>query len=542
MLVMAYQTANDTEGNFETADERQTTESDDFQTGAESMAGDSTDDLTETEDTASHQAGTRRALKPSLAFKPAGDRQSFMSTASDEDELKTPVVAQAHKFRLRNGRQSFARPRVPTDNTPTHFYSEATSQDSPATVTDERSPPAGEQSLFVEMGEFDDTSSFGTPGRVASLASVASTPGVLAYTPSKRATQEEIAMTTPKAAMVDAGTMTELIDQHDGEGDRAKEPAALAAYDTRVQSPLPSGFPLPTTSPNSPIKHIDHSTQYTPQRSLHESPLRNTAFITPPKTVWDEAQSPEAVQAEEFPTAQTPKRFEYSGLVMHNTSPASPEVSRLDTPAQPDQFSFSSILSQTTEPVPTPHRSAFAGIAASNQSDGRPSPSRKGEIAMGAGVLASAAAALGFAKSKDASAPYIAEDETSQTERTLDQSVAEKDLPLKDISGNSVSSKAIQATGVEKSEQQRQNSTSVGHDQGSQTLLTAEQIEEALRPKTTVAIPLAEPMEPTSPLSPTHTGDRFSDTRSRSYARNQANRWHGAGKRYNEASTVQTPF
>ena len=43
----AYHTATETEGAFETADEKHGNESEDFQTGVESLAGDSTDELTE---------------------------------------------------------------------------------------------------------------------------------------------------------------------------------------------------------------------------------------------------------------------------------------------------------------------------------------------------------------------------------------------------------------------------------------------------------------------------------------------------------------
>ena len=523
----AYQTANDTEGNFDTADERQTTESEDFQTGAESLAGDSTDELTETEDTASHRQVVPRGPKPSLTFKPAGDRQSFISTASDEDELRTPVVAQSHKFRLRNGRQSFARQsRVPTDSTSTNLYSEPAAQDSPATVSSDRSPPAAEQSLFAELGDLDDTSNFGTPGR-ASLASVNSTPGVPGYTPSRQVTQQETPKSTPKLAMADSGTMTEpwhteqdAVIRDAPAVERLEEaPSAVAGG---AQSPLPSEFPLPRTVPTSPVKHIDHSTQYTPQRGLHESPIRSTAFITPPKTVWDEAQSPEVVQPEAAAAAQpqTPKRFEYSGLLMHDTTPASPQTPLQHFPQQPMPFTFSAIQSQATEPVQTPAKPAYANVTSSAQANRRPSSSLSAEKLAGTGLLASAAAALGFAKSKDRNDPVVAEDETREAETPIRESLAEEDLPLKDVSGNSAPSKAVLASGVKEAERKERLPVTVSHDQGSQTLVTAEQIDEALRLKTAVPILLPSTVQPvqdiTAPLSPltpmegAHTSDQDS--------------------------------
>ncbi|OAL35600.1 hypothetical protein AYO20_05219 [Fonsecaea nubica] len=516
----AYQTANETENNFETADERHATESEDFQTGAESLAGDSTDDLTETEDTASHgrRTGYARRSRPSLTFKPAGDRQSFISTAStsageEEEALKTPVVTQAHKFRLRNGRQSFARQsRVPTDSTPTNLYSDNLSQDSPATVTSDRSPPAAEQSLFAELGGFDETASFGTPGR-ASLASVASTPGVLIHTPSRQHAQQETPKSAVKQTMVDAATNTEPweperdLPVQAGRTEETLDEVPSPSYE-RAESPLPSDFPLPPTVPASPVKHIDHSTQYTPQRGLQESPIRNTAFITPPKTVWDEAQSADVIQSEVDAGThpRTPTRFEYSGLVMHDTSPVSLEAQPQQEPPQAEPFTFSAIESQTTEPVQTPTKPAASVVTASTQVDDLPDRPRTAERVAGAGLLASAAAALGFSKSKEAPIPTIAEDETREPEQMVKEPLSEEDVPLRDVSGNRGQSLRTLGSEVQKGGQAERPRINPNHDQGSQTLLTAAEIDEALRPRT--AVPIAVPpsaeaaQDITSPLSP----------------------------------------
>ena len=507
----AYQTANDTEGNFETADEKQTTESEDFQTGAESLASDSTDDLTETEDTASQSKTVPRGPRPSLTFKPAGDRRSFISTASDEDDLKTPVVAQTHKFRLRNGRQSFARQRVPTDSTPTDLYSGAISQDSPATVRSDRSPPALEQSLFAELGDLDDNAGFGTPGR-SSLASAASTPGVPGYTPNRQFTPQETSKTALRPATVDSATMTDTWQPE-------QAPAILNAAETkrvedapspvvnRTWSPMPSDFPLPPTVPTSPAKLIDHSTQYTPQRNLQDSPIRNTAFITPPKTVWDEAQSPQAGQTEvsAAPTQQAPRVYHYSGLLMHDTTPASPRGLPQLIPPQQLPFAYSAIQFQATEPIQTPARSAYSSIMTSAQADDRSTPTRAADRVAGSGLLASAAAAMGFRKTRDRSAPVIAEDETSETEKTPGESSAEGYLPFRDASGNSLPT-AMLASNADKPAQPSWPPITASHDQGSQTLLTAEQIEDALHQKTAVPVPVARSaqsaQETTNPLSP----------------------------------------
>ncbi|KAL2401242.1 Anucleate primary sterigmata protein A [Exophiala dermatitidis] len=536
----AYQTANETEGAFETADERHATESEDFQTGAESLAGDSTDDLTETEETASHgrRLGPIRALRPSLAFKPAGDRQSFISTAStsageDEDELKTPIVAQSHKFRIRNGRDSFARQsRVPTDSTPINLMSDAISQDSPATVTSERSTPAAEQSLFAELGGMDDASSFGTPGRT-SIASVSSTPGFPGYTPSQRTVSQATPLSAPKTSMVDSGTMTEpwkpesdrparvLID-----AGTVMEPPSPDHDDLRT--PLPSDFPLPPTVPVSPIKQIDNGTQYTPQRlQLQDSPMRNTAFITPPKTVWDEAQSPGVLpsETESTPHPQTPGQLNYSGLLMHDTAPKSPEnvitlpphVSLRD----PESLTFSIIQTQSTEPIEAEPANKSTGVAASTQVEDLPSRPTTAEKVSTTGLLASAAAALGFAKSKEGSNPVIAEDETSEPVDAVNGSQREKHQPLRDTSGNRMPTKPAFPAKSSSPNQEDRLPLASSNDQSSQTLLTSEQIEEALRAKS--AVPVAFPevkgtpditAPPLTPLAPAEAsqGSKLSET------------------------------
>lgn len=518
----AYHTATETEGGaFETADEAHATESEDFQTGAESLAGDSTDDLTETEDTASHtrRGAPSRATRPSSSFKPAANRLSLISTAStsageEEGDLKTPIVAQTQKFRLRNGRQSFARQsRVPTDSTPTTLYSDSVSQESPATGTSDRSPPTAEQSLFAELGGFDETAGFGTPGR-SSLASLTSTPAAAAYTPSKASTIQQTPGSPLKVAMVDSGTMTEPWQPEQPDQQDVTMPVALAGihvdphsrYQDQAQSPLPSDFPLPPTVPTSPIKHIDNSTQYTPQRTLQDSPIRSTAFITPPKTVWDEAQSPEILQSDSPQHPQTPRRHDFSGLLTHETIPISPEKDLSQMPHRTELLTFSAIQAQATEPIETPKKAPFAGVTASTQVDDSPGRPQTAQKVATAGLLASAASVLGFARSKEAPALTIAEDETRESDNTPKETVLDKPLPLKDISGNSVPSEVVVPSDGDLSEQKARPQLTSSHDQGSQTLLTAEQIEAALRPKSVLPVPLPQSAEATetgtSPLSP----------------------------------------
>lgn len=161
----AYQTATETEDAFETANEPDsTTESEAFQTGAESIAGESSD--TETEGGV-NRGGTVRAPRPaSLTLAKAGDRLSYGSTAStDEDELniKTPVQTHPQRYRLKINRGT-RKSRV--SNEPTLSSGLTSARNSPASFVGSSAP--GGQSLFAELGGLDDHDSGeedGTPSR-----------------------------------------------------------------------------------------------------------------------------------------------------------------------------------------------------------------------------------------------------------------------------------------------------------------------------------------------------------------------------------------
>ena len=164
----AYQTANETEDAFETANERDTTDNDAFQTGTESLAGDSTDEaeVTETESGVA-RGGTVRSRKPqsNMFTKPVG-RRSIQSTAStsDDDEgsaLHTPNQNQPQRYRLkvnRSSRRSRTGSEIPISSQP------SIARDSPASFMNGGGD--ANQSLFNELenlsGDEDGTPSKGT--------------------------------------------------------------------------------------------------------------------------------------------------------------------------------------------------------------------------------------------------------------------------------------------------------------------------------------------------------------------------------------------
>lgn len=152
----AYQTANETEDGFETANERSiATDTDNFQTGAESIGGDSSDELTETEDVVTRE-GTVRGKRPSpLVTAKAGDRNSFQSTAStsgDDEEysVKTTSQGQPQRYRLKINRGS-RRSRIGSESYDNS--NQSTAKNSPASFMGNSGQ--GGQSLFNELGIFN---------------------------------------------------------------------------------------------------------------------------------------------------------------------------------------------------------------------------------------------------------------------------------------------------------------------------------------------------------------------------------------------------
>ena len=146
---------DETEDAFETANERETsTETEAFQTGNESLAGGSSEDLTETESGPARQDDIRAHRSSPL---PSTKRSSYISTASTSDEerepeMKTPVQ-QTIKYRLKVGRGSRRSRMVDAEQE----WTPSSIQDSPASSRNGRAIKG--QSLFAELGGFDDEDS-----------------------------------------------------------------------------------------------------------------------------------------------------------------------------------------------------------------------------------------------------------------------------------------------------------------------------------------------------------------------------------------------
>ena len=303
----AYQTANETEDAFETAEERDTTDNDAFQTGAESMAGDSSDDMTETEG-AVNRGGTVRGRKPSvLQSAKAGDRRSIQSTAStSEDEpdfsVHTPVQGQPQRFRLkvnRNSRRSRIGSGMIDSSNP------STAKNSPASFMNGGGDVG--QSLFNELENLSGDDNDGTPSRgsIISLKSTQSlrrslsdkrswsnirrspssqpsTPGVR---PSTMVYAGEALPPIPKLPMVDSGMMTE-----------PWQPTPSTQEETNPASTLEPSETLPASSAAAITNRIFGGTPYTPPpKEVSSQPASSSRFgsrsssnSTQPRPVWDQ--------------------------------------------------------------------------------------------------------------------------------------------------------------------------------------------------------------------------------------------------------------
>lgn len=345
----AYQTANEADDDFETANEREiTTESEGFQTGAESLA-ESSDELTETEDRP-HRVGPVRSMKrPSaLATAKAGDRGSFASTAStsadeaDYAAVHTPVQTQPARYRLKMNRSS-------RNNNSFDAASESPRY-SPAGFS---SPPqrtaSGGQSLFAELGEAasEGESDFGTPGPDSQVTSPTTQRGF----DSSQAFNS--APPIRQVLMVDSATMTDPWEP--------AVPSAASSQGTPVAGGQEQTAVVPTTEEDRDVdtEFVDSGTQYTPTKS--PSPAKNgpvAVLDTPPKMAWDKVDDnkdrPDTADSDSQhrapPVPSEPLELQLSSIFSELTSPVSPQSPARAAESQPE-LTTSAVQSLTTEPV-----------------------------------------------------------------------------------------------------------------------------------------------------------------------------------------------
>ncbi|KAJ5664982.1 uncharacterized protein N7477_007430 [Penicillium maclennaniae] len=322
-----YQTATEAEDGFETANERATaTESEAFQTGMESMAGDSSDDsadLTETENNI--QKTPRSRVTSSLVMAKARDRTSWHSSASTSDDDQpddggAPSPSQTHisRPRVRNKRSILRRIR-PSGEAPLASISRpGSSRNSPAPTSEQETIAQEGQSLFAELaelegGEEDEDEEFPE----------ASTPRMGSVSGSRRPS-EAIPDSPLRPTTVDSGVMTEPWEPTIPVAIIGE--AALPEAPSTPQRGLTANRDIDAEAQETP-KLVSSGTQWTP---LKPSAIENdhlTNVPTPPKMAWD--QRSVGSQGVEAGTQAEPAEMGMATITTQETVPEVPTFTEL---------------------------------------------------------------------------------------------------------------------------------------------------------------------------------------------------------------------
>lgn len=391
-----FETANEAHEStdaFETAHERNGTETEAFQTGLEDFDSDDTE-----MESPSARAGANRAnaLKKAAVFVPTSKEYSYESTAStsaseDEDYMGSPTRtpnSQPRRVRMRTSHGHFARRSR-------QFSGDQTYQGSPASQISHTNRSFSStnglprQSLFAELGELDgsdEDSTVGTPGQ-RSLRSVTPASTARGINISPRSNVPPVPA-MPRVIMVDSGTMTEPVSVlaaseqllsmdsaiNDGQirpssviytgAGTQREPhvGALGQDDTHAKSPMTfGGLPAPVLAPPQHLSVSSvYSEQVEPQAPLEpEAPqppklALSNVFSEHVEPVSEPAVAPptlsmSGVQSEEVkPAPVPPPRLGFSGVSTEHVVPVTePEV-------PPPNLSMSSVAFEAVEPVVEP--------------------------------------------------------------------------------------------------------------------------------------------------------------------------------------------
>ena len=456
---------DETSDAFETANEKETTatETEAFHTGAESLGGDSSEEMTETEEGAS-KANAKRPHSHAQSRK----RDSYLSTAStsnEEDngnlESKTPLQDQPQRLRLKVNRGgAFRRSRASGDHG--IFDSNVSSmKNSPASFANS-SPAAPGQSLYAELGDFEDSDdgemlADGTPSRRSILSHASSATSRPATANQTRNIPAPVLES--KTEMQDSSTMTDpwkpensSLEAHRA-GAVAAGGAALLAGGALLAHDRPTSLPQPDSPTLPPNRFVG---------GIHQSP-DEAARLEPASIpmVMDTHNTSTEPKVESGEAALS--RWTVSSINSLDIEPmASPDAARVET--HRPSLGLSAI--QTEETIPT-SQSVVEEIKAVEDVPITKSTARSS--------LLGSVFGWGTSNSK----LPIAEDATS---KPVDKSVrppsAKGIEPLKDVSGNAGLPQPIEIATPPMA-----LSSAEVTDQGSQTILSSSQIDNLLKPK-----------------------------------------------------------
>ncbi|KAG0645067.1 Anucleate primary sterigmata A [Hyphodiscus hymeniophilus] len=521
-----FDTAHETSDAFETANERGT-ETEDFQTGVEEMSG--SDELTETEGGAP-SATLRKKPRP-LSLSKTRNRQSFQSTASASDEeyryedAKTPTAqAQPQRLKLKVTRGGNRRSR--------QLSEEPQLQSSPASFANSSNngtPMAG-QSLFAELGDLggsDEDSILETPSRSTTFGPQAGTPASRPSTSKgSAASSSESLPPVPRNPMTDSSMMTEpwepqpatpqsaipylgasfagaaaaealrlVHDNHasttsTGSQNRVStSDAASQWHEEQLNNQLNTLQVVPGhPRPISTSTYSDRSSQYdsqvmdeklakfpSPPGSRTHTPMASLSGVEP---ITAPLSMSRIISEHVEPTE--------AELSVHEAaSPVTPKFAPISTP-----LVFSSIQSVDTKPVEplAPRNPKRSGVilprddsedTVAKEDPETPKPTFPGSI-------------FNWHKNKAPETPIIAEDDTRQSpsDSPLEQT-PESQRPFHELSHNT-NERAAKKPRIQMS------------DDGAQTTLTSDQIDQMMRTKRQEAIVVEDGHKP--PLSPSQSG------------------------------------
>ena len=504
----AYHTANETEDAFETAHERDTaTETEAFQTGAESMAGDSSDGLTETEGGIRRNGTTRGTNHTSLAGSKASNRFSFVSTAStsaseEEYEARTPIQAQPQRYRLklnRGSRRSRMGSEGQTSSNPSSMRNSPASFISPNGQKD--------QSLFAELSELNGEESGGdaegTPSR-KSIISHRSSPGIKQPI-ARQSIVHSVEMDEPpasKVSMVDVGMMTDPVKVD-----------SSVEYNDEVRAPSTRRLDTMTDAATSQVvPTAPHTREIGAQRApmINNSPLSlMSSTVSTPRKVWDQPFESFAGRIPTFgPVLLSTPSSGISALSTNSKGDESPSAPQTNIVQEPPSFgsdldsvssrtqqkplsqlkdeavaalpflSFSSIQSVETRPVEAkpdvPPRDTRRLTIVEETPDIATAPHDSGlGYSQQDGILSSL---LGWTRTGQQSTPQMPKDDQRCESEPLPES-HNSQSPLKEASAN-IAPQRPDSVDTEGTDQKIE--TIGSSDQSSQTILSADQIDKLL--------------------------------------------------------------
>lgn len=497
----AYQTATEAEDAFETANERDTaTENEAFMTGNESLAGDSSDDLTETEGGLVKGRLPREVKSLSTMTAKPGQRSSFISTAStsasDEERTVSTPAQQPQKYRLKINRNS-RKSRIGSEGLMGSANSSA--KNSPASFISTNGQPG--QSLFAELGELNGDDSAeemdGTPSRT-SIISHRSIPASRQSTAAQSIVQS-IEPHLPRLPMVDTGVMTDSWEpavlapaMSDPSGaDKYVAPATPQVRDIGVQRTPVLTPPNDTSAATTPRKAWDAPLKDfvanipTFGPALTSTPISEASGASREVQYNDTAAGPSAAGTPISKASGAPREVQYNDTTASSAVAGTPLQSKATqsssneyTETIPQALSFTSIQSletKPTEPAPAiPSRDNRrlillddAPTTTSTSTDKWRPDSSKG------GVIGSV---LGWARNKRSSTPQPADSGSNQ---------GSEKRPISQESQKSFKADAARAMPLESSskgllELPTKPDVADMADQGSQTILSAEQIDTIL--------------------------------------------------------------